>query len=210
MAIFQEREDELENQLNRGALWAITYGDMMSYLMIFFLIMFVFNSTNKDMTHQLSAQALEEAFGSKSDKMKEIFSKYGIQQIARVDINRNRLRITFSAPVLFNSGSADLKAASLPHLQALAASLKELPNQIQVEGHTDAQPMGPSSPYKTNWELSAARAFSVTKLLIQEGVPPQRLAAIGYGEYQPRAPNDTEENRAANRRIEVNIIRQGE
>ena len=142
--------------------------------------------------------------------MKEIFSKYGIQQIARVDINRNRLRITFSAPVLFNSGSADLKAASLPHLQALAASLKELPNQIQVEGHTDAQPMGPSSPYKTNWELSAARAFSVTKLLIQEGVPPQRLAAIGYGEYQPRAPNDTEENRAANRRIEVNIIRQGE
>jgi len=83
----------------------------------------------------------------------------------------------------------------------------DLPNPIQIEGHTDNRPLGRSIRFRSNWELSSARAFSVLQFFIKEGVAPEKLSAVGYGEFKPVKSNDTPEGRSGNRRIEINIIR---
>ncbi len=206
MSSWQEREEELESQLNRGALWAITYGDMMSYLMIFFMILYV-GASSRSLKMQMNSKSIEEHFGKKGTVVSELFSKHGIQKIAKLEVSENKIRIVFQAPVLFDSGSANLKTGSASGLKQLAQALKELPNNIQIEGHTDNQPLGPHSHFASNWELSAARAFAVLRFLSSEGIASSRLSAIGYGEFRPVAPNTTEAGRAMNRRIEINILR---
>ena len=203
---FYEREDELENELNRGALWAITYGDMMSYLMIFFMILFAFYSS-KNITSQFSMKGVEETFGKDTSIASTLFSKHGIQQIAQVEISANKITIKFSDPILFEPGSDILKASSMPHLKKLVAVFNQLPNPVQIEGHTDNRPLGKRAKFRSNWELSSARAFSVLKFFMDQGVAPEKLSAVGYGEFKPVRSNDTPEGRSFNRRIEVNIIR---
>jgi chemotaxis protein MotB len=206
MSSWQEREEELESQLNRGALWAITYGDMMSYLMIFFMILYV-GAASRSLKMQMNSKSIEEHFGKKGTVASELFSQRGIQKIAKLEIGENKIRIVFQAPVLFDSGSANLKTGSVAGLKKLAQALKELPNNIQIEGHTDNQPLGPHSHFASNWELSAARAFAVLRFLGSAGIASSRLSAIGYGEFRPVAPNTTEAGRAMNRRIEIDILR---
>jgi chemotaxis protein MotB len=95
----------------------------------------------------------------------------------------------------------------------LAAALldlaKEIPPEInwvlRVDGHTDNVALSGSGRYRDNWELSSARAISVVKFLIAQGVPADRLVAAGFGEFQPIAPGDTPEARATNRRIELKL-----
>ncbi|MBI3548144.1 MAG: OmpA family protein [Elusimicrobia bacterium] len=206
MSTWEEREEDFEAQLNKGALWAITYGDLMSYLMVFFLILFAAKSS-RSVDMQVSLKAMESHFGKQSALISELFSHKGIQRIAKLDVTENRIRIVFLSPVLFDSGSAELKDSSLEHLRKLAEAMKELPNPVQIEGHTDNQRLGRRIAFASNWELSAARAFAVLRFLEKAGVPPERLSAIGYGEFKPQGSNETPEGRAANRRIEVSIVR---
>jgi chemotaxis protein MotB len=203
---WEEREEELENQLNRGALWAITYGDLMSYLMIFFLLLYVATAT-RSVGMQMSVKAAEQRFSNDAQTIQQMFTRYGTQKIARLEIGENKIRIVFMAPVLFDSGDAYLKTDSLPILQEIIQTLNDLPNSIQIEGHTDDRPLGKGSKFETNWELSAARAFAVLRFLEINGIAQQRLSAIGYGEFRPLEKNDTPEGRTANRRIEINILR---
>lgn len=201
--------DDFENELNRSALWAVTYGDVMSYLMIFFLMNFAF-AFSKNVASEFSAQAIEAEFGAQRTAVQEIFSQKGIQQIARMDLQEDRIRLTFNEAVLFDSGAVEVRDVSRPHLERLAEALKEIPNSVQVEGHTDNVPPGPklrAQGIKSNWELSSARAFSVMRILLEKGVPPSRMSALGYGEFQPVGPNDSDAGRSKNRRIEVNIVR---
>ncbi len=206
MCAWHEREEELESQLNRGALWAITYGDMMSYLMIFFMVLYI-GASSKSLKTQMNSKSIEEHFTGKGKVIGELFSQHGIQRIAKLEVGENKIRIVFQAPVLFDSGSAHLKKSSSSALNQLAQTFKELPNNIQIEGHTDNEPLGPHSPFASNWELSAARAFAVLRFFEIEGVASSRLSAIGYGEFRPVAPNTTEAGRGMNRRIEINIMR---
>ena len=199
-------EDDYESQLNRSALWAITYGDMMSFLMVFFLILSASLSA-KSVAVQISMKSLESQFGHQSRIIDELFSAYGIQKIAKLEVGKNRIRLSFASPILFAEGSATLKPASLPQLGRLADALKEIPNYVQIEGYTDNTPLGPNSRFRSNWELSAARAFSVLRAFQGDGIPPYRLSAIGYGQYRPLVANDSPAHRAANRRIEIDIIR---
>ena len=206
---WNEREEELENQLNRGALWAITYGDLMSYLMLFFLVLYV-TSVSRSVKQDMSLKAAEQQFGNEEKTVSNLFTRYGAEKIARIEVGENKIRIIFLAPVLFDPGDAYLKPGSLPDLEQLVKALVDLPNPIQIEGHTDDRPLGPSSKFESNWELSAARAFAVLRYLEVSGVPQQRLSAIGYGEFRPVATNSTPEGRTTNRRIEINLIRREE
>ncbi|MBI5243652.1 MAG: flagellar motor protein MotB [Elusimicrobia bacterium] len=206
MSVWEEDGEEVERQLNKSALWAVTYGDLMSYLVIFFMLLYVAAAT-KSVSLQMGLQGVEEQFGKESTVLNELFSRHGIQRIARFDLTEDNMRIIFSSPVLFESGRDQLKESSLPHLRRLADSLADLPNPIQIEGHTDDRALSPLSPFKSNWELSAARAFSVLRFFEKRGVPSSRLSAIGYGEFRPVKANDTPEGREANRRIEITILR---
>ncbi|MBD3246626.1 MAG: OmpA family protein [Candidatus Omnitrophica bacterium] len=125
----------------------------------------------------------------------------------RLEMAEKGLVITFVAEVLFDSGKAQLRPQSLPILDKVVRILREeVPqNNIGIEGHTDNQPIKYSG-WKSNWELSAHRALSVLHYLEEQGISPNRMSAIGYGEFQPVASNDTDEGRQLNRRVEIVIL----
>ena len=114
------------------------------------------------------------------------------------------LGVEINAKVLFSPGQALLQEDSTRILEAVAHVLKEGDHAIQVEGHTDNIPI--SEKYPSNWELSAVRASSVVRFLIENGVDAKRLTALGYGENRPIDSNDTEEGRTHNRRVTVLIL----
>lgn len=128
----------------------------------------------------------------------------------RLQMMERGLVITFVADVLFDSGKAKIRSEAYPILDKVAVVLKENVPQFSVgiEGHTDNQPIK-ASGWKSNWELSTARALSVLHYLgEQKGIRPQRLSAIGYGEYRPVTSNDNNEGRQMNRRVEIVILPQ--
>ena len=121
-------------------------------------------------------------------------------------------RFVFQSEVLFESGSAELGADGAQQLAALAKALIEIARQIpaelhwilRVDGHTDRVPIA-TARFPTNWELSTARALSVTHFLVDQGIPPQRLAATGFGEFQPLDARNDEIAFRRNRRIELKL-----
>jgi chemotaxis protein MotB len=147
------------------------------------------------------AQYRSEFFG----RLREILGN-------RQDIRIVGDRFVFQSEVLFQPGSADLSPDAQHELDLLAGALKEIipkiPKDInwilRIDGHTDKRPI--STPqFKSNWELSSARATAVVKYLIQQGIPPERLVAAGFAEFQPIDPGDTEDALAKNRRIEFRL-----
>lgn len=113
--------------------------------------------------------------------------------------------VTFVAEILFDSGKAKVKTEGLNILKKTASVLKDVDNDISIEGHTDNVPIKYSG-WKSNWELSTARALSVLHFLVEsEGLNPEKLSATGYGEYKPIASNETSDGRQKNRRVEIVI-----
>jgi chemotaxis protein MotB len=127
----------------------------------------------------------------------------------QIEIERLRdgLRLNVSDDILFASGSAELDQIGRDVLVKVAGRLKELGDFIEVRGHTDDLRIrgGLAKRFPSNWELAAARAARVVRLLEQEGVPGDRLAAVSLGPNDPIAANDSPENRARNRRIEIRL-----
>ncbi len=121
-------------------------------------------------------------------------------------------RFVFQSEVLFGSGSAELGEEGRPQLLQVSETLKEISEQIpddidwvlRVDGHTDKRPID-TILYPSNWELSTARAISVVQLLIDSGIPPDRLVAAGFGEFHPLDDRDTSETYRRNRRIELKL-----
>lgn len=116
------------------------------------------------------------------------------------------VEISLSSGLLFNSGSATLNAGATPIMEEISGILSSYKNPIHVEGFTDDIPIQ-SGIFPSNWELSAARSAAVVRLLSENGIAPNRLAAIGYGQYQPVASNDTAEGRGQNRRVALIVSR---
>jgi chemotaxis protein MotB len=122
-------------------------------------------------------------------------------------------RFVFQSEVLFPSGSDVINEAGRDEMAKLAAAIidlqREIPPEInwvlRVDGHTDNVPLSGTGRYRDNWELSSARAVSVVKYLVAQGVPAARLVAAGFGEFQPLAEGDTPEARNRNRRIELKL-----
>ena len=123
-----------------------------------------------------------------------------------VSIEQGRIVINLPENVLFGSGRATVNPQGQEALKQIASVLKEFSERrFQIEGHTDNVPIK-SARYPSNWELSTARALSVVHLMIQEGVKPQNVSAAGFGEFHPRADNESKEGRALNRRIEIIML----
>ena len=131
-----------------------------------------------------------------SDSMRDLINT-GIVAVKR---NDQYVEVAIRTDILFASGSAELSGRAIPPLDALAATLAPLPNPVRVEGHTDDQPIK-TIAFPSNWELSAARAASVVRLLRANGVDPSRLAVMGLAEFRPLEANTTTEGRNANRRV---------
>lgn len=115
------------------------------------------------------------------------------------------VELELNTSFLFESGSAELEDTAIPILQRVANVLKKYPNPIQVEGFTDNVPIN-TYAYPSNWELSAARAASVVHVFMNQGVKPENMAAVGFGEYRPVADNATASGRNRNRRVLVVVL----
>ena len=124
----------------------------------------------------------------------------------KTGIDSRGLVVSLNNAIFFDPGSAQIKKENEKTLLDIAQIVNTMNNFIRIEGHTDNVPMK-SEMYPSNWDLSAARAANVVQLFINEaGVSPQKLVAVGYGEYRPVADNSTEEGRAKNRRIDIIVL----
>ena len=122
-------------------------------------------------------------------------------------MQKKGLVVTFLSEVLFDSGKADIRKKVYKSLDKVADVLVDSASgmDVGIEGHTDNQPIKYSG-WKSNWELSGARARSILDYLIKKGVEPARLSFIGYGEYRPVASNTTAKSKQLNRRVEIVIL----
>ncbi|SBV97789.1 OmpA/MotB [uncultured Alphaproteobacteria bacterium] len=161
-------------------------------------------------------QRLNQALASKVAELARYRSEFfgRLREILgnRADVRIQGDRFVFQSEVLFPQGSADLQDAGKAQLDTLARTLIQIAREIppdldwvlRVDGHTDKVPIA-TAQFRSNWELSSARAISVVRYLIAAGLPPNRLVAAGFGEYQPLDPGSGTEALARNRRIEFKL-----
>lgn len=124
----------------------------------------------------------------------------------RIRLEARGLVVSLREAAFFASGDDTLNPASYPILEKVAEVVKALPNQLRLEGHTDAVPIH-TPRFRSNWELSAARSIAMLELLGgRYGVPHERMAVAGYAENAPTDTNDTEEGRAHNRRVDLVVL----
>jgi chemotaxis protein MotB len=124
-----------------------------------------------------------------------------------ISVRRTELwiEVEINSDILFPTGSAALDVHARQTLASLADVLRDVPNSVRVEGHTDNVPIA-TATFPSNWELSAGRAASVVHLFADQGVQPSRLAMVGYGQFRPREENDSAQGRNRNRRVMVIIL----
>lgn len=222
-----------ETPKNSGG-WIVTFSDLMSLLLTFFILLFSmstidetkFEEASQSIQGVLSGQSSPDILDNENNSIDKDFNldnyKSGIEGMydevvgyiqeedlnsdVSVNMNEKGVFVDIKEAILFDTGSAEIKDSGLEVLQKLAKLINNLENQIVVEGHTDNIPIN-NYKYPSNWELSTDRAVSVVRYFSEkEKVDPQRLAAVGYGSFNPIGPNDTEQQRAANRRVNILII----
>jgi chemotaxis protein MotB len=208
--------------------WLTTFNDMITLLMVFFVLLFSMSSL--DVQHFNNFQdALQSAMGVLHPGQHApdgIISEQGHNASLPADTAQGKetdqqltplhdthgleaqytpkgIHLTLNDNLLFTSGSARLTSEGRTVLDKVVNIIGPLGRHIRVEGHTDDIPIA-TAQYPSNWELSIARAISVVKYMQNTGaVPSQRLSAAGYGASKPRAVNDSKKNRAKNRRVEI-------
>lgn len=148
----------------------------------------------------------EKEFREMASALEAYLVKQGFQNKVALSITQRGLVISLKEAGFFDSGSAKLKQNSIPTLRGIAEGLQQYANRFRVEGHTDSVPIR-SSEFRSNWELSTARATNVIHFLVDAAsFSPETLSAVGYGEYQPLVANDTPEQRAKNRRVDIVVL----
>ncbi len=197
-------------------MWMLPYSTLMLVLMIMFSALYSY-SYQDALRYERALTDLEEKTDEISSSVKEIVLAQNIEDfikemrmegIAEITTTPHSIKLNLASPAIFDSGSAEVKPDIMPLMLKLFEHLRHMDNMIVVDGHTDNVPIH-NSRYASNWELSAARAFSMIYFYIQRGVDPRRLVAHGYGEHRATHNNNTQLGRAMNRRIEITILREG-
>ena len=195
------RQDE-QIQIGRSTpTWMLTYSDLMTQVLIFFVMMFAL------------ASAMNEMQLVKLKKKLEVYvTEQQLGNYIGLTINEKGLVVSLREKLMFDSGRAEIYQEAKDILKDITIEIGDVPNNTRIEGHTDNVPIGAElkSKFPTNWELSTARATNVTRYLLEAlNFPPQRISSAGYGEYQPVVDNDTEEHKAMNRRVDIVVQRIG-
>jgi chemotaxis protein MotB len=250
----KKHEEEHENEER----WLITYADMITLLMVLFIVLFSISQVDLKKFETLRA-GLAQSFGTATPVLEGAgFLEGGVQpageglnqvndEKAVLEASRNRtaaaearelaeareeidasltgqglgdavtyrltprglvLQVVTDA-VLFDLGRANLRPDGLAVLDGIADALQGLPNALSIEGHTDNRPLRGGGVFPTNWELSTGRATAVLRYFVeQKGFAANRVGAVGYADERPLFPNDSAENQARNRRVEIVVLTQ--
>ncbi|MFX3624003.1 MAG: flagellar motor protein MotB [Ectobacillus sp.] len=160
----------------------------------------------KELEELKKRQEMEELKGLQ-DQIDQYIKSNNLSLSLQTKLTERGLMVTIMDNALFDSGKAVVKVESLNLAKEISKLLvKAAPREIMVSGHTDNVPIA-NPQYGSNWDLSTQRAVNFMQVLLQNPeLKPEKFSAVGYGEYRPVAPNDTAENRAKNRRVEVFIL----
>lgn len=214
-----------------GEPWLMSFADMVTLLMCFFILFFSVEPASKTaltseekLTAQLRSvlghSVPEKGQPAGGDKKEGLPANDASAAEQRVDVSfalgltsANTMELVLLTNNLFRAGKADLTAKGRNLIKKVAAEVAVAgPDAgIEIEGHTDSDPLSGSGPYKTNWELSTARAAAIATLLAQEGIKGERLRATGYSHFRPLAPEFDDRgfplsnNKALNRRIVIKL-----
>lgn len=217
--------------------WLLTYADLITLLMVFFVVMYAISNVDaakyKALAHSLGeafsrfapaqqssalSPAVSDAGASSgildgqtleqfASNISEYVQEKGLQSEVRVRLEERGLAISLVGSVMFDLGRAEIRSEGLQIIDKVADYLANTKNYVSVEGSTDDLPVN-TYMYPTNWELSVHRAVNVVRYLVEKrGLSPARFIASGYGEFRPLYPNDSEQNRAKNRRVDIVILR---
>ena len=150
----------------------------------------------------------QEQMDAVQKKVNELVKKGNLEGKVDVQMQERGIQISITAQLLFLPGNAEIVQGSRPTVQEIGQVLKGITgNQIRIEGYTDTDPIH-TVQFASNWELSSARATNVLRLLVDTaGIDPKTIAATGYGEMRPIVANNTAENKARNRRVNIVILR---
>ena len=224
----QEEEEELEAP--SAPFWLVTYGDMVTLLLTFFVMIVAMSEIKQDhfmeamsyfsgrtsvfehaqpvpiipIQSQDSQEAIEQA--ERVEALLEYIQEEGLEDKVQINFEEESMHVVITDAVMFNSGSSIIQETAREVLSLVSGVSPDMTESITVIGHTDDQPIS-TSQFPSNWELSAARASSVVRFLLSQenSLSPDRYQAIGQGEHDPVDNNDSPEGRARNRRIELLI-----
>ncbi|MGD0966799.1 MAG: flagellar motor protein MotB [Candidatus Aquilonibacter sp.] len=212
--------------------WLLTYADMITLMLALFIILFAMSTISRVKVQSFAKSVSagfnnvwtvnqppnggangEQSFEASSSipaiqrELEKYVKENHLEQQVQVHSEARGLVVTLlSDKSFYDSGSAEIRPATLKILDTIAPLLKRNGNAIAVEGYTDTDPIS-TYQYPTNWELSAARAVNVARYLHEhDGVNPSRLSATGYGEYRPRNSNASDELKQQNRRVDIVLL----
>jgi chemotaxis protein MotB len=212
--------------------WLITYADLITLLMIFFVVMYSFSVVDAKKFEQVAA-SLTSVLNGRSPEILDfqgpsVIEGLTVEQMQMEEIRKQLqdyidnnnlainiqlylqdrgLVISLNDTILFESGQAKLTHQAEEIMLKVGQSLVGIPNYVRIEGHSDNLPIS-NAQFASNWELSALRATNVLRYLIKEAkLNPARLSESGYGEYRPIAANESEAGRARNRRVDIVIMK---
>ena len=211
--------------------WLLTYADLITLLLAFFIVMYSMSRIDakqfgkmsealngilkggksiidKGQAEQIKGQGILK-LGDLNVIQKQLakrFEMLGKNEEVQTEITERGLVVHIMESALFEEGSADLMNRTTEILDIIYNGIKGRPNHVRIEGHTDDRTIQ-SVVYPSNWELSTARATSVVRYFIENyDITADKLSALGYSEFRPIKPNNTIENRAKNRRVDVVIL----
>jgi|SRR3989338_979413 len=210
----QEGIDEGISEGEESLLWAVTFGDMVTQILAFFILIMALSVPNaekfKEAMEQIQAQFRKKVEPTKLEIVKEQIEKLIVDENLTREVHLTSdtrgIVLYASGDLFFKLGEAELNSEIKYFLDSINDTIKNVPYKLLVEGHTDDVPIH-TDRFPSNWELSSARASSVVKYFIEKGVAPVRLSAVGYAEFKPRFPK-IPENRPQNRRVEIVILRE--
>jgi len=220
-------EESLFSESGEKDRYLITYSDLITLLLGLFIILYAISKIDVD-KYEKMITAMGDVFGSRGkvvnmksagtslipnngnrlmSELNQLIDQYHYNKSIRLEENERGVTIHILDDILFPSGSSILAGYPVTVLNRLAEILKELPNDIRIEGHTDNVPIN-TPVFPSNWHLSVSRALNTAYYLINnEGLNPEKISIVGYSEYKPIATNDTQEGRASNRRVDIVIIK---
>jgi chemotaxis protein MotB len=218
-----------------NAKWLTTFNDLITLMMVFFVLVFAMSKGDMEKIKQFRS-AIMQGFGALEKKSEgsvgliettrpsvmsgEKFRKEAVPESMRNMIEKidslpevetenaeKGMVIRIAGNIFFDSGRSVINPGGLLLLEKIGSLISQLPNRVRIEGHTDNVPIA-TEAFPSNWDLSAARAVNIVKFLSDRmNIYPRRLSAVGYGESRPIKTNDTSENRALNRRVEIVLLK---
>lgn len=213
--------------------WMDTYADTITLLLTFFILLYSISAIDSQKLNKLAEAMKKSLQGStniteikniedlkvgegKSDyenlaeKLNTVIEQNALTDVVKIREEERGVVLQLDETILFDSGEAVLKDYSRNILNTITTVIKNIDNDVLIEGNTDNIPIN-NEYFKSNWELSTARAVSIVRYFVEtKELSPTRFSVKGYAEYKPLVENNTEENRSINRRVDILIVEQKE